>query len=164
MYKDYALERVCVIDFLPCATRALKETLLTVKRLGLNADIWSKHYRDVQRLFFHHCFEQLQKEYDGCNSKFQKVFAVYPILKTDNASVFINKHFSSTIKTYPFPHCVVRSLHTPDLSTAASGSLNKKLTSNFKLKAFTKTNKLTQLSSYLQKKHIHANIKVDFSE
>jgi len=161
--KEYPEHRVCVIDFLPCIERAVKDTYNFFLELNVPSTFFSKNKKDLLKVFYHYTFSNLCETYQQCESAYRKVFATYNIEERNVIPVLFLKNINTVLKVCPVHWCKVTSLNSPDVGIAASVASEKQIEVYSKLSKFTKEKQLTAISSKIKKSRLFSNILVDFS-
>lgn len=161
--QEYPEHRVCVIDFLPCVERAVKDTYNFFLDLNVPSSFFSKNKKDLLNVFYHFTLTNLCETYQQCDSVYRKVFATYNIEKHSVIpSLFLEK-LNTVLKVCPVHWCKVSSLNSPDVGIIASVATEKEANTYSKLCKFTKEKQLTAISSKIKKLRLFSNILVDFS-
>lgn len=161
--KEYPEHRVCVIDFLPCIERAVKDTYNFFLELNVPSTFFSKNKKDLLKVFYHYTFSNLCETYQQCESVYRKVFATYNIEEHNVIPTLFLENINTVLKVCPVHWCKVPSLNSPDVGIAASAATEKQVEVYSKLSKFTKDKQLTAISSKIKKSRLFSNILVDFS-
>lgn len=162
-YKEYPANRVCVIDFYPLIIESIDEAFKTCRHLGITGSQWTKHTKDISKLFLHHALDKLCTYYSECPSKYRKVYAIYPVYDKTVAATFINNNLQKILKVCPLPWCKTKSLESIDTELAAVKAFESKKCDYSRLLNFTKNNSLHVFTNKIQKKRFFSNSIVDFS-
>lgn len=162
-YKEYPANRICVIDFYPLIIESIDESFRTCQQLGITGSQWSKHTKDISRLFLHHTLDKLCTYYNECPSKYRKVYVIYPIRDNTGVTTFINNNLQKILKVCPLPWCNTKSFESTDTELAAVKAFETKKCDYSRLLNFTKNNSLHAFTNKIQKKRFFSNSIVDFS-